>query len=173
MPITDNSQLHYLLPHLFPSITFCIPMLLFFVLPIFYQIKSSESLQIQHSVSENSILTLARRRGKTCLANVLSKLWQSKWKLTLFAFLLSRIAEVDIGNQFVSLTLEWIMRTPGSYRYWKISAIPVCYCSSILGSMKSQVNVVCLWEISKHLHCYSSLGTKGSLEYFQTVHGLE
>lgn len=65
------------------------------------------------------------------------------------------------------------MRTHGGYRYWKISVIPGYYCSSNLGSMKSQVNMVCLYGTSQHCECYSSLCTKGSLEYFQAIYKLE
>lgn len=65
------------------------------------------------------------------------------------------------------------MRTHGGCRYWKISVIPGYYCSSNLGSMKSRVNVVCLYGTSQHCYCYSPLGTKGNLERFQAIYKLE
>lgn len=64
------------------------------------------------------------------------------------------------------------MRTPEGYKYWKISVIPGYCCSSNFGNMKSQVNMVCLYETSQQSYC-SSLGTKGSLEYFQTIYKLQ
>lgn len=51
------------------------------------------------------------------------------------------------------------MRTPEGYKYWKISVIPGYCCSSNLGNMKSQVNVVCLYETLQQSYC-SSHGTK-------------